>query len=121
MQRKYPCCAFILDLAPDSPTIKFMSSVLQHLDRLKESGFSEDQAKAIVSINQDTKEAMETVLSTKKDLELFKKDTKKDLELFKKETKKDLELLKKDLTIKIYSVTTIQIGVILAVLRFWLQ
>lgn len=94
-----------------------MSSVLQYLDRLKESGFSEDQAKAIVSINQDTKEAMETTLATKTDLALLKKD----LELLRKDTKKDLELLKKDLTIKIYSVTTIQIGVILAALRFWLQ
>ena len=36
--------------------MKPMSSVLKHLDHLKESGFSEDQAKAIVSINQDTKE-----------------------------------------------------------------
>ena len=53
---------------------------------------------------------METLLATKKDLELLRKDTKK-----------DLELLKKDLTIKIYSMTTIQIGVILAVLKFWMQ
>ena len=74
-----------------------MPAILEHLDRLKESGFSEEQAKAIVSVSHETKEKMETALATKK----------------------DLELLKKDMTIKIYSMTAAQIGVILAFLKLF--
>ena len=74
-----------------------MPEILEYFDRLKESGFSEEQAKVIVSINHETKEKMETALATKK----------------------DLELLKRDMTIKIYSMTTVQIGVILAFLKLF--
>ena len=74
-----------------------MPASLEHFDRLKESGFSEKQAKAIVSISHETQEKMETALVTKK----------------------DLELLKRDMTIKIHSMTTVQIGVILVFLKLF--
>ena len=77
--------------------VKMMPAVLDHFDRLKESGLSEEQAKVIASISHEAREQMETALATKK----------------------DLELLKRDVTIKIYSMTTVQIGVILAFLKLF--
>ena len=111
---------------------------MEHFDRLKESGFSEDQAKALISIHHDNKEKLEASLATKKDIELIRKDieflrqdTKKDIEQLRQDTKKDIEqlrqdgkkeaaLLKKDLTIKVYSLTVALVGIILTAIKFWI-
>ena len=100
---------------------------MEHFDRLKESGFSEDQAKALISIHHDNKEKLEASLSTKKDIELIRKDIeflrqdgKKDIERLRQDGKKEAALLKKDLTIKVYSLTVVLVGIILTAIKFWI-
>ena len=80
-----------------------MSAVIEQLDRLQKSGLSEEQAKIIVSLNEDTKKTLEAGIVKKADL------------------KKDLALLEKTLSLKIYSVMTIHAGIVLAVLKLWLH
>ena len=71
------------------------NALLQEVAYLKENGFSEQQASAVLFVQ---KSQMDTHLATKKDIELVRKETenlrvelKKDIELVRVELKKDIE------------------------------
>jgi len=90
---------------------------------LKENGFTEQQAHALIYLQTDF---VESHLATKADIAMVKKDiamVKKDIEMLKKDIemlKKDIEVLKKDLTIRLGSIMVggiVVLGVIIQLLN----
>jgi len=83
---------------------------------LKENGFTEQQAHALIYLQTDF---VESHLATKADIAMVKKDIemlKKDIEMLKK----DIEVLKKDLTIRLGSIMVggiVVLGVIIQLLN----
>lgn len=76
---------------------------------LKENGFTEQQAHALIYLQTDF---VESHLATKTDIEMLKKD----IEMLKK----DIEVLKKDLTIRLGSIMVggiVVLGVVIQLLN----
>ncbi len=89
-------------------------TLVKQVQFLKESGFTEQQANAMIYFQRDN---VENIMATKKDIEQLRADTKKDIEQLRADmtkeiaqlradTKKDLALLKKDMILKLGSIMT---------------
>ena len=93
---------------------------LRASQRLREVGFEEEQADAVVDLLAgDVSESV----ATKSDIELLRADTKSDIELLRAETKSDIELLRAELraleqrmTIRLGGLVAVATGIIIAVI-----
>ena len=79
--------------------ITMAETLVKQVQFLKENGFTEQQANAMIYFQRDN---VENVMATKRDIA----DVRKDIEQLRADTMKDIALLKKDLTLKLGSIMT---------------
>ncbi len=78
-------------------------TLVKQVQFLKESGFTEQQANAMIYFQRDN---VENIMATKKDIEQLRADLTKEIAQLRADTQKDIALSKKDLTLKLGSIMT---------------
>jgi len=90
---------------------------LQYAKKLKESGFTEQQAETqaetLKQLADTINNNLSTHVATKSDIELLRRDAKADIELLRK----DMSSLKNELIIKVGGMLVVAVGVLAAIIK----
>ena len=85
--------------------------------RLKEAGFGDVQAEAVINLLRETREADLSNLVTKDDLRIAKEELRHEIRREAEDLRHQTELLRRDLTIRMGSMLVIAVGTITTLVK----